>query len=354
MLLASAGLVYALWVVPYLPTSDGPQHVLAAHIENHYSDPGSAYPEFYRILPQFAEKGFALVFAPLESILPWRVALRVTLSLMALAFAWGFALVVLSLDRTRRATAMLGFFIALPWSLYMGLFQFVVGTTFGLYTLAFVIRRPPTTNARRAILSLLLLVQAVCHLFTAMMTGLTVLVVAVVAAKKGDRLREIGRMALVGAPSMAILGLTLQTRNIGASDQQVVEWFLADRFSELSRWFAPGPGVRAWLLIALTVVAIGATLARARRGATTPTEQAFAWLALAFLVLGVVAPLHIPAWQFFSPRFPILALVFGLALVRLPERIPPRVARVIVPALTVCCIGSELLSASLHRQLATG
>src|SRR5262245_25747017 len=112
MFVASVALVYSLWVVPYIPTTDGPQHVLSAHIENHYSDPGSLYPEFYRILPQYAGKGFALVFAPLESVLPWRVALRVTLSIVAVAFAWGFALVVLGLDRRRYPTAMLGFPIA--------------------------------------------------------------------------------------------------------------------------------------------------------------------------------------------------------------------------------------------------
>ena len=123
MLVASVGLVYCLWVVPYIPTMDGPQHVLSAHIDNHYSDPGSLYPELYRLLPQYAGKGFALIFGPLESVLPWRVALRVTHSLVGLGFAWGFALVALSLDRHRRATAMLGFLIALPWSFYMGFLQ---------------------------------------------------------------------------------------------------------------------------------------------------------------------------------------------------------------------------------------
>ena len=40
MLVASVGLVWCLWVVPYIPTHDGPQHILSAHIENHYSNPG--------------------------------------------------------------------------------------------------------------------------------------------------------------------------------------------------------------------------------------------------------------------------------------------------------------------------
>jgi len=354
MLVASVGLVYCLWAVPYIPTMDGPQHVLSAHIENHYSDPGSLYPEFYRVLPQFAGKGFALLFAPLESVLPWRPALRVTLSLVALAFAWGFAFVVLSLDRGRRTTAMLGFLIALPWNFYMGFFQFVVGTTVGLYTLAFVLRRPPTTTPRRVALAALLLVQGVCHIFTAILTGAIVMVLAVVGAPKGQRLREVGRMALVGAPAAALLGLTIRERKIAFSEQQVFDWALHERFREISRWFVPGPGVRAWLVIALVLAAIGATLVRARRGKATPTEQALAWLALAFVALTVCVPLHMPGWQCLAPRFTVVAMVLGLALVRLPELASPRAARALLPLVTVCCVGSELVSASLHRQLASG
>lgn len=354
MLVASAGLVHCLWVVPYIPTMDGPQHVLSAHIDNHYSDPASVYPELYRLLPQYAGKGFALIFGPLEVVLPWRVALRVTHALVGLGFAWGFALVALSVDRHRRAGAMLGFLIALPWSFYMGFFQFVVGTTVGLYTLAFVLRRPPTTTPRRLVVAVLLLVQGVCHVFTAILTGVIVLVLAVVAAPKGQRLREVGRMGLVGMPAAALMGLTLLDRRITFSQQQTFDWALGERIREISRWFVPGPGGRAWLVLALAVVGIGATLSRARRKQATVPEQALAWLALAFLVLTLCAPLHMPGWQCLAPRFTTVAIVLGLALVRLPDVSSPRAARAILAIVTVCCVGSELLSADLHRDLANG
>jgi hypothetical protein len=354
MLIASVGLVYSLWVVPYIPTMDGPQHVLSAHIENHYSDPGSLYPEFYRVLPQYAAKGFALVFGPLESMLPWRVALRVTLSLIALAFAWGFALLVLTLDRNRRPTALLGFVIVLPWPLYMGFFPFVVGTTVGLYTLVYGLRRPPATTVRCAVLSLLLLAQAVCHVFTAILTGAVVAVLAVVAAPAGKRLREAGKMALIGAPAAAVLGLTFRERNLPASEQQLFDWAMAERFSEISRWFVPGPGVRAWLVIGLLVVAVGTTLALPRARRATPTERAMAWLALALLSLTLLTPLHIPGWQCFAPRFAVLATVLGLALLRVPHVVSPRATRALVPFVTAGCLVSALVSANLHRQLAKG
>jgi hypothetical protein len=353
MLVASVALVYSLWVVPYIPTGDGPHHILSAHIENHYSDAGSPYPDYYRMLPQFAGKGFALVFTPLESFLPWRAALRTALSICALAFAWGFALVVLALDRSRRPISMLGFVIALPWTLYMGLFPFMVGTTLGLYIVAFVLHRPPTTPVRGVVLALLLLLQGVSHLFTAILTGAIVAVLAIVGAPKGQRLRETGKMALVGAPAAGLLVLMVRERSERPSVQKLLEWFLVGREQEISRWFVPGPGARGWLILLLVIVGIGATFVRARRGTATSTEKALGWLALVFLVLTLFAPVHIPGWQCFAQRFATLATVLGLALLRLPELTPAR-ARAAVPLVTACCIASSLVSARLHRELAQG
>ena len=359
MLVASVGLVCCLWVVPYIPTPDGPQHVLSAHIENHFSDAGSPYPDYYRVLPQFAGKGFALLFGPLDSVLAWRLALRVALSLIALTFAWGFACVVLALDRNRRESALLGFFVALPHPLYMGFFAFMIGTSVGLYTLAYVLYRPPTTTARRALLSLLLLVQGVCHIFTAVLTGVLVAALAVSGAPRGSRLRELGRMAMVGAPALALLGLTFVWQNLEPSVRHF-EWELATRPNEIARWFVPGPSLRGWLVIALIIAGIGGTLVRSRRAdadadrASTTLEPTIAWIALAFFLLTLLAPVHIPGWQLFAPRFALLATVLGLALLRVPERASRLAGRALVPLLAIGCVGSNLVSARLHHQLADG
>jgi hypothetical protein len=362
MLVATIGLVGCLWVVPYIPTPDGPQHVFSAHVENHFADAGSAYPDYYRIEPQFGAKGFALVFGPLESMLPWRVALRVALSLMAVAFAWGFGLVALALGRSRRPTALLGFVIALPWSLYMGFFPFVIGATFGLYVLAYAIHRPPTTTSRGALLSFFLLLEGVCHVFTAVMTGVVVAALLVLGAPSGRRLAALGRMVVIGVPAAALLGATFVHRNIGAADSGI-EWELASRAGEISRWFVAGPSFRGWVVIGLVLVGIGTTLARSRRAGDASSasvrpgvapDAAIAWVALAFLLVTMFGPIHIPGWQLFAPRFAVLATVLGLALLRPPERASPRVVRALTAVVTVCCIGSNVLSAKLHHRLANG
>ena len=61
-------LVGSLWVVPYLPTNDGPEWVFASHLENHYSDPGTIYGDELLPTVQFASRGFGLIYGALESV----------------------------------------------------------------------------------------------------------------------------------------------------------------------------------------------------------------------------------------------------------------------------------------------
>ena len=43
----SALLVGTMWVVPYLPTNDGPEWIFATHAENHYADLAAPYADVH-------------------------------------------------------------------------------------------------------------------------------------------------------------------------------------------------------------------------------------------------------------------------------------------------------------------
>ena len=97
-----------LWCVDYLPTNDGPQHIFLGHAENLYSEPNAVYGR--QLIPQlqFAGRGFALWWNPLEPLLGFRDATRVVLSLF---YSWSFAgyvLLVHALGKSRRWLALLG------------------------------------------------------------------------------------------------------------------------------------------------------------------------------------------------------------------------------------------------------
>jgi len=112
--------------VPYLPTNDGPQHVLGAVVQKAFSEPGTPYSAVLEPLPAFAERGFSIVFVPLLEIVSWRVALSLTLIVVALSGAWGFVALACALAKRRSPWALLGFALAFPWTFYMGFLPFVI------------------------------------------------------------------------------------------------------------------------------------------------------------------------------------------------------------------------------------
>src|SRR5208282_4563077 len=103
----------------------------------------------------------------------------------------------------RLPLAFFGFPLALSWSLYMGFFAFVLSSGVGLYLIAASLG-PPST-ARRALLAALLLLQAGLHMFPAILTGLVIAALLVARAPPGERLRALGRAALVGVPAAALV-----------------------------------------------------------------------------------------------------------------------------------------------------
>jgi hypothetical protein len=119
----AVALFASVFFVPYLPTNDGPQHVLSAHIENHYSDPDTIYALLLVPAPQFAAKGFALIFGLLEALVPWHVALRITLGAIAAATGLAASQIALALEPRRHAAAFLVMGLAVHWHLYMGFFK---------------------------------------------------------------------------------------------------------------------------------------------------------------------------------------------------------------------------------------
>jgi hypothetical protein len=356
LLALSALLVRSVWVVPYLPTNDGPQHVLSVVMGNHFDDPGAIYPHMLTRLPEFAYRGFSALFAPLERALGWRDGLRCALSVMVLNLAWGFAAMVNALDPRRRAVAALGFPLALCWPLYMGFFAFVTGTGLGLWVLAFVLSRPTLGARSRALVGLGLLAQAVAHVFTASLTGALVAGVLLLRARGArERLRELLRTAAMGAPAAAVQALALTDGAALRTDTPHAVWTpLTERLRELPGVFLPGPTWRATaLLAALAAVALGAAR-QALRGHLRRDEVALALAALTLLAITLAGPRDIPGWQLFSPRFAPFGIACLLALVPLESIRRRGLQRAAAFALALVAAGALGVSSGFHRQLAAG
>lgn len=309
-----------MWVVPYLPTNDGPEWVFAAHVENHYGDPGTIYQDVFVPAPQFASRGFMLLFAPFDAWLGWQRGLQVGLTLAVLLFAWGFVTLVRGLDPARWPVAFLGFPLALSWGLYAGFWSFVVSIGLGLFVLALVVRLPELTWKGRALLSLLLFLVAVAHVFGAVLTGSVVLALLLARAPRERRLGELARTVVMGLPAIGILALcVVVTRDLPAvafaRDVERFAW--RDALAILPRTIAPGPLARA-LVVTLGAACAGVfAVVRARRSDTSASDRGLGIAAGLLLLAGVLAPFQFLGWQAFSQRFVPLGVALAVAVLPL-------------------------------------
>jgi hypothetical protein len=352
LVVLSCMLVGTLWVVPYLPTNDGPEWVFATHAENHYSDPGAPYAAVLVPTLQFAARGFSPFYGPFEAWLGWERGLQIALSLIVLLVAWGFVALVHAIDRERWAIGLLGFPLALSWELYMGLWSFVVATGIGFFVLALAVRLREPTWKGRAVIALLLLVQAVAHVFGAVLTGSVVLLLGLTRARRGQRLRELVHVALTGAPAFGILVACVWvsrslTRAALAADFERFPW--REALAILPRTIAPGPLARALVVTLATLVAATVAGVRAVRTTTDDTDRALGLAAILLLLAGTFTPFQIPGWQAFSERF--IPLGVALAFAALPfERVPPR-SSVRAGAFAAALVWLSI-TYPLHRRLA--
>jgi hypothetical protein len=342
------------WAVPYLPTNDGPEWLFGAHIENHYGDPGSLYPELLVPAPQFASRGFTFIGGPLEAWLGWQHGQQAALAVMALLGGFAFALLVRAMDRERWALGFLGFPLALSWSFYMGLWAFTVSTAIGVgcVALAVALREPGWRG--RALLSAALLVNAVAHVFGAVLSGGAILALSLARAPRGKRLAELGWVLLTGLPAAGVLvASAVASRNLARGDLSggFERFAWGDTLRMLPTTIAPGPLGRAVVVTACVTLALGVALARSFRRATSPADRGLGVAGALLLATGVLAPFQIPGWQAFPERF--FPLGVGLVLAVLPlDRAPAWIRRwapVALFALSAACLG---LSYPLHRRLA--
>ena len=313
--LLGIALFLSVYLVPYLPTGDGPEHVFLAHVENHYGDPGTVYADQLRPLPQFAAKGFSLLYAPLEATLPWALALRLTLGAIVAATGLLAARIPLALDRRRHLAAFLTMGVAVHWHLYMGFFSFCVGLALGLGLLALALRREPG-RVDLVVLVAGSIVQSVAHVFSAMLTTPLVALVLVLRAPSPERRRAMGAAAAILGPVALVAAGTL----LFVGNQTEIPLTAAWRWETpramlrmLPALVAPGGKVRGVAVLALVALSIALLLRDARRRARPAPELGLGIAAVLLLGVGVLGPADVPGWQFVSPRFLTLGVVLALA-----------------------------------------
>lgn len=309
--------------IDYLPTHDGPQHIFTGHVANHLDSPGTGWSTWLEPNVRITSHGFGLLFGPLDAVFSWKLATRISLTLLALAWTLGAYLFVGAVHSERRWLGVALGAGAFQWTLYMGMFSFYAATAFSLFVLALAFRPQFERRAQSWILSGLLLLTALMHVVPAALCGLVIATLLLFRARSGQRLAEYGRIALVALPALCVLMATLSVHWLASSTASTAAQspsYLASSapWWSLGRCFLSGPDWRAWPLALLAVFALGLGI-RCWNSARAE-DRALCVAGGSLLLAGVALPLHLPAWEYFSVRFLPLAtcvLVSSLPLERL-------------------------------------
>lgn len=311
--LCLAVVLSALVAIPFLglsfvPTMDGMHHLLHGVISNHIGEPERGYSQFLEIGAPVTALGFGWLFEPLEQVLGWRRAYMSVLVLIALGWSWSVRFLIHSVVARRTPLGLLGFCFAFSWPFYMGFLPFCVGAILGVTAVGVAAQSAGRSLPRYILITALLLLSALAHVFPAALCGVAALALSVANSPR-PRV-EFSRVVACGLPAavIAILTLFAGTETVASAGGVNSYLFspLITRLLDLGRTSVAGP---VWRWAPLCVFASGgvllALLHRPSRGIT-----AAAATAAAFIVLALLSPLHMTAWEYFSPR----PLLFGLAL----------------------------------------
>jgi len=340
----SLGVVWLVTDVPYLPTNDGPQHVLMTHMAAHFTEPGSIYAQQFDMQLQLGASGFAFVYGPLYDWFGWDRALTIFECLLLVALGLAVVALTRALAPRRMAAGLLAFGFVFCWVFYLGFFPFLVGTTIGLALLAFVCRQRPMSNVERAGVSVGMLLQFQCHAFSAVVTGLLLAAVVLVRAwsqsKQASRAEqehgeppaswrsELLWLTATGAPLIGLLGyISVRSASLGdvAHTSSLEFLSLAELRDLLPHLLAPGPSWRGLVALAIIALSLVTSASPAGRRRARIEEKTLAVCATVSLLVGCFGPLHVPGWQYVSPRLLLTTLLLSIALLpteRLHGRVP--------------------------------
>ncbi len=340
--LACAALAAAVLAVPFVPSGDGPQHLLSARV---VADAGPDALGFSRYAaPHFAVsgEGFCELLVALLSFLPWRAAYAAGLIVVLSLWVAGVVAVARALGRPLLGVVA-GAVTAFSWCFYLGALAYVLSCALGLFAVALVLdERAPHTVRRGVLVAVVLALAAHVHAAGAVVAG-GVLVVLAAAAPAGPRrarrtVRRLLWTAACGAPALAVC-VAAVVMNGGGVAAGSLAWGPAAEHATVFAWgFIGGPPLRAWLPV--VAAAAGAAFGLADHD---PRRRALAVAGLSLVALACALPRDLPGWQLAGPR-PLLVGMTLLLVLLPPERLlPPRAARVLAGvALVAAQVGWSL------------
>ena len=207
-ILVLAAMLVPIWIGPYPPLYDYPNHLLEAQIVAHYDDPHLAYADSYDINPAWYLRSNALstlMLIGLGRLMSMYLAGQLVLSLYLVLFVGGL---VLLLQRSGMTWPLLLLAppLAYNYNFTTGWLNFCYATALGLFVLVVYLRWQETDRPRNLLgLGLLLGLVYMAHL---MVWGLLLVIISAMISVEPYRLRRHGLLLLAMNSAFPFLLIT--------------------------------------------------------------------------------------------------------------------------------------------------
>lgn len=373
ILLALVPLVPTLWL-RFVPTVDGPAHVLEAWVITNYGSADAGLLRKYYELSAAPSPNLLteLLLVGLLQVVPPTAAEKLLAAGAVALFAVGFTYAARSVDRRGSYVAALGVPFATGYLFWFGFYNFAVGTGLALVTLGVLWRRAGNwTPASTAGVAVLLLLTASAHLLPFAVVALAMGLGALFDVRRatgadGDRvpatvairrhlLPPVLALLVPAALCLLFVARSASVRTTGDNklmgSQESYVWGL--RF--IGRVIVGQLAVAGWdefVLSVLLLAVVGSLLVTSARRLRHPPRGAVVPLSLvaACVLLFVVVPDAVGALAYIKVRFAFFALLcLLLTLAAVP---PTRRVRVVVTTLA-CVLVAGLTIARWPEQQQT-
>jgi hypothetical protein len=312
-LLVASAFIAAIASVPVLPMHDGPQHVYGVWFAA-YEDvlPGQLTAVLASNPDRVTALGMDFTFLFFEYALGWRAGLTATLCTLGLTWIGGWLLLLRRVGVSNRTAAFVLAALlptALPWMLYMGYLNFLIGasvTGIVLWTTHITLFAETRRDAAAAVLNVFIPVAFACaaHAVAGGIIGVFVFAAVLAQCIADGRWR---RVLLFAFPALPVVLTVLASYTYSVSVPDAVgDTDGALRWQLATSTIAMGQFSILWWLLGLGGALAGIVAPR------EPWVRGIALVALAALGLYLAAPFDIPGWQAFAPRWGVFGVGVGI------------------------------------------
>ena len=215
-----AEILALIWVFPYLPMVDLPEHMLAAQVLTHYHSAGYNYPAFFTMkIPWNPYSSYFLFVFGTEPVLGIRNATRLYLSLAFVLTILAFWYWVRTVTPGRDALVIPSTLLLFGFFFHIGLINFLFSAPFLFFSLALawrILAEGKPGYMTGLLLAASLLMVYLSHIVTFGLTGLMIMGVAVFVFK-GKRLTRLIWPAIPASLLFAVYSLTEARQDVASA-----------------------------------------------------------------------------------------------------------------------------------------